>query len=338
MVSTPLLAGRWGARAMGLVVFGSINLDLVLRVPSLPRSGETVLGGAVEMLPGGKGGNQALAAQRAGRETVRLVGCVGSDAFAEPALSLLRAEAVDLSRVMRVDGPTGLAMVAVAPDGQNQIVVAPGANRALDPGWVPDAWLDPQTLLLLQMETDPAASEALATRAAARGATVMLNAAPAAAVPPGLLDRLDLVVMNEHEAPVVAAALGLPSDTPVMAARYLAAGRALAVVVTLGEAGAIAFHGDQGWLVPTLQLKPEAVVDTTGAGDAFVGALAAGIVGGLGLEAALAGASVAGAVACLKRGAQPSMPLAEEIAAGLPHLAKVERVDYGQDPDAAGAT
>ncbi len=320
---------------MGLVVFGSINLDLVLRVPSLPRSGETILGDAVEMVPGGKGANQALAARRAGRGTVRLVGCVGSDAFAEPALSLLQAEAVDLSRVMRVDGPTGLAMVAVAPDGQNQIVVAPGANRALDPGWVPDEWLDPDTLLLLQMETDLAANEALARRAAGRGATIMLNAAPAAAIPPGLLDLLDLLVMNEHEAPIVAGAAGLPAGTPVMAARYLAAGRKLAVVVTLGESGAIAFHGEQGWLVPTLQLKPEAVVDTTGAGDAFVGVLAAGIVGGLGLEAALSGASVAGAIACLKRGAQPSMPLADEIAAGLPHLARVERVDYGQDPDAA---
>jgi ribokinase len=120
-----------------------------------------------------------------------------------------------------------------------------------------------------------------------------------------------------------------------MAARYLSAGRKLAVVVTLGDAGAIAFHASQGWLVPTLRLKPEAVVDTTGAGDAFAGVLAAGIAGGLGLEGALAGASVAGALACIRRGAQPSMPQAEEIAAGLPHLAKIESVDYGAEPDAA---
>ncbi|MCC6468263.1 MAG: ribokinase [Alphaproteobacteria bacterium] len=316
---------------MGVVVFGSINLDLVLRVPSLPRSGETILGKDVEMVPGGKGANQALAAKRAGRGLVRLVGCVGDDSFAEPALSLLAAGAVDLSRVARVPGPTGLATVAVAPDGQNQIVVSPGANRTLDPAMAPDEWFDAETLLLMQMETDLTASETLARRAAARGATIMLNAAPAAAIPPSLLGLVDLVVMNEHEAPVVAAAAGLPSGTPVMAARYLAAGRQLAVVVTLGDAGAIAFHGEHGWLVPTLRLKPEAVVDTTGAGDAFVGALAAGLAGGLGLEGALAGASVAGALACIKRGAQPSMPESEEIAAGLPHLARLERVDYGEE-------
>jgi ribokinase len=266
---------------------------------------------------------------------VRLVGCVGGDSFAEPALSLLAAAEVDLSRVAQVPGPTGLAMVAVAPDGQNQIVVASGANRALDADMAPDDWFDGETVLLLQMETDIAASEALARRAAARGATIILNASPAAAVPSSLLNLLDLIVMNEHEAPVVAAAAGLPSGTPVMAARYLSAGRKLAVVVTLGDAGAIAFHASQGWLVPTLRLKPEAVVDTTGAGDAFAGVLAAGIAGGLGLEGALAGASVAGALACIRRGAQPSMPQAEEIAAGLPHLAKIESVDYGAEPDAA---
>lgn len=320
---------------MGLVVFGSINLDLVLRVPSLPRSGETVLAQDAAMVPGGKGANQALAARRAGRGEVRLVGSVGEDAFAEPALALLREAEVDLSRVVRTAGPTGIAVVAVDPQGRNQIVVAPGANRAVDPGWVPDEWLDAETLVLMQMETDMAANEALARRAAGRGATLMLNAAPPAPIPPSLLGLLDAVVMNEHEAPVVAKAAGLPAATPVMAARYLAAGRKLGVVVTLGESGAIAFHEDQGWLVPTLQLKREAVVDTTGAGDAFVGVLAAGLVGGLGLEASLAGASVAGAVACLKRGAQPSMPLADEIAAGLPHLARIERVDYGAEPEAS---
>src|SRR5262249_50684551 len=155
---------------------------------------------------------------------------------------------------------------------------------------------------------------------------IVLNAAPAAAVPAAILDLVDAIVMNEQEALQVASALGLPAGTPVMAARYLAAGRKLAVIVTLGESGAIAFQGENGWLVPALNLRKEAVVDTTGAGDAFVGVLAAAIDGGLDFEAALGAASVGGGLACLRQGAQPSMPQAEEIAAGLPHLAKIERI------------
>ncbi len=269
--------------------------------------------------------------QRSGRTGVRMVGCVGTDAFAEPALALLAEAGVDLGAVQRVPGPTGLATIAVASDGQNQIVVASGANLALAPESLPDAWLDADTLLVLQMEIDPAVNLAVAERAAARGARIILNVAPAAAVPPDLLDLVDALVMNEEEALAVAAACGLPAGTPVMAARYLAAGRKAAVIVTMGAAGAIAFQGSDGWLVPTLNLKPESVVDTTGAGDAFVGVLAAAIDGGLSFDAALGAASVGGAVACLRAGAQPSMPQAEEIAAGLPHLARIEHIDYGQD-------
>jgi len=320
---------------MAVMVFGSINLDLILRVPSLPRPGETILGQSLDMLPGGKGANQALAARRSGRSDVRLVGCVGTDAFAAPALALLAEAGVELGAVRRVPGPTGLATIAVAPDGQNQIVVASGANMALAADDAPDAWLDADTVLVLQMETDPGANLAVAARAAERGARIILNVAPAAEVPPAMLDLVDALVMNEEEALAVATACGLPAGTPVMAARYLAAGRKAAVIVTMGAAGAIAFQGPSGWLVPSLNLRPESVVDTTGAGDAFVGVLAAAIDGGLSFDAALGAASVGGAVACLRAGAQPSMPQAEEIAAGLPHLARIEHIDYVQD-DAYG--
>jgi len=320
---------------MAVVVFGSINLDLILRVPSLPRPGETVLGHSFQMQPGGKGANQALAAKRAGRGEVRLVGCVGMDAFADQALALLAQSEVDLRHVQRLDGHTGVATIAVAEDGQNQIAVASGVNRMLAADAVPDDWLGEDCVLLLQMETDAAANLALAERASALGARIILNVAPAGEVPPLLMDLADGLVMNEQEAQQVAESLGLPAATPVMAARYLAAGRKAAVIVTMGAAGAIAFQGAHGWLVPALNLKPEAVVDTTGAGDAFVGVFGAAIEGGLGFEAALSAATVGGAIACLREGAQPSMPQAEEIAAGLPHLAKVEQIDYGDEPAAA---
>lgn len=313
---------------MGVVVFGAINLDLIVRVPTLPKSGETALGERVDMQPGGKGANQALAARRASRDPVRLVGRVGSDSFAAPALQLLEAEGVDITRVGVGAAPTGIAMIAVAPDGANQIVVAAGANATVSADDLPEECLQPDTTLVLQMEISPAANKAAVLRAASHGCRIVLNAAPGGALPPGVLEHLDVLVANEHEIVTVAREAGLPSDTPVMAARSLAAGRKLAIAVTLGDAGSIAFHQDKGWLVPTLKLRPESVIDTTGAGDAFVGVLAAGIDAGLTFDAALAGASVAGACACLKAGAQPSMPYADEIAAGLPHLVPIERVEY----------
>ena len=313
---------------MGVVVFGSINLDLIVRVPVLPHAGETALGERFDMAPGGKGANQALAARRASRDPVRLVGRVGNDGFAAPALKLLEADGVDLTHVTAGAASTGVAMIAVAADGANQIVVATGANASVTADDLPEDWLQPDTTLVLQMEIPASANQGAVMRAAARGCRIILNAAPGGPLPVGILDYLDVLVANEHEIVTVARASGLPSDTPVMAARNLAAGRKLAVAVTLGDAGAVAFHGDHGWLVPTLNLRPEAVVDTTGAGDAFVGVLAASIDGGLSFDAALAAASVGGACACLKHGAQPSMPHAEEIAVGLPHLVPIERVEY----------
>lgn len=322
---------------MGVVVFGSINLDLTVRVPALPRPGETSLGERVDMAPGGKGANQAVAARRASGDPVRLVGRVGEDAFAAAALRQLKDDGVDLTHVMPGAAPTGIAMIAVASDGANQIVVANGANATLSPDDLPEEWLTPETTLVLQMEVPAAANYAVVGRAAARGCRIVLNAAPAGPLPSELIDRLDVLVANEHEIVAVGRAAGLPADTPVMAARSLAAGRKLAVVVTLGDAGSIAFHGTQGWLVPTLKLRPESVVDTTGAGDAFVGVLAAGLDGGLTFDAALTGASVAGACACVKHGAQGAMPYADEISVGLPHLVPIERVDYSV-PEPSEAT
>jgi ribokinase len=310
---------------MPVLAFGSINLDLTVRVPRLPGPGETVLGPGLLVAAGGKGANQALAARRAGGGAVRLIGAVGRDAFAAPALALLEAAGVDLTRVAALDAAaTGVALIAVSEAGENQIAVAQGANAQLRAGAVPDSWLGPDTVLSLTLEVPVGESLALARRAAERGARVVLNAAPAAAVPAALLDLLEVLIVNRHEAPIVSAGIAKAAAAPpIESAKALARGLKAVVVVTLGADGAFAVHGRDRWRVPALKL--DRAVDTTGAGDAFAGALAASLDAGLDLPAALARASVAGALACTKEGAQPALPMRAEIDAALARLGPVER-------------
>lgn len=311
---------------MPVLVFGSINLDLSVRVPVLPGPGETALGAApMETAAGGKGANQALAARRAGAKQVRLVACVGKDAFAPPAMALLEAGGVDVSRVARTDTATGVALIAVSGGGENQIAVAAGANAVLRAEAVPEDWLAPGTVLSLTLEAPVDEVLALARRAARQGCRILLNAAPALPVPAELLDLLSVLIVNRHEAPVMAAEVGVEPGSAVESARALARGRKAAVVVTLGDEGALAFRGAKAWHVPALRL--DRVVDSTGAGDAFAGALAAALDAGMDFAPALARASVAGALACTKAGAQPALPGAGEIEEGLKRLAPVRRVD-----------
>ncbi|MGE5269439.1 MAG: ribokinase [Thiohalocapsa sp.] len=282
-----------------ILVFGSINVDVVLPVPSLPSPGETVLGGAYALLPGGKGANQALAARRAGAD-VMLAGAVGDDAFAETALAGLRAEGVDLSLIRLVARPTGLAAVIVDAGGDNLIAVASGANREAAAGDIPDGLLVPDTVLVCQMEVPPAETWQLVRRAAAAGARSVLNLAPVAPLPPDSVGAIDILVANEGEA----AALG--ADPQAVAARLRTA-----LVVTRGGDGATAFLAEGGRIdIPAL---PIAAVDTTGAGDTFVGVLATGINGRLALEVALRRASAAAGLACLAHGAQAAMPVTPAI-------------------------
>ncbi len=301
-----------------IVVFGSINLDLFARVERLPAPGETVLAPRLETAPGGKGANQALAAKRAGAAQVRLVGRVGRDPFADPALASLRAGGVGLDRVEPCDAPTGCALIAIDGQGRNQIVVASGANLAAAQARVPDDWLGPETTLLLQMEVPPAENRALIARARAAGARILLNLAPAAPVPADTLGALDVLVVNEVEALAAAEGIGLPTAEPRAAARTLAHQAGVTVIVTLGEHGATAYAGATELTVDPLPVRP---VDSVGAGDAFMGALAAALDRGLGLEPALRQAGVAGALACTTAGAQPSLPTADAIAARLDEVA-----------------
>ena len=296
-----------------IVVFGSLNVDLVFRVPSLPRPGETVLAPSYAAIAGGKGANQAFAAARAGA-AVRMVGCVGGDDFADIVLSSLSGAGVDTGGVRRCPSRTGCAAIAVDARGENQIAVAAGANLEARAAQVPDAWLGPQTVVVLQMEVPAAENWALIGRAKQAGCRVLLNVAPAAPVPPSVLEFVDVLIVNETEAMVVAEAAGIPEVGPVHAARSLARGYDLACVVTLGAKGAAAFAGDGDWEVPPLAVKP---VDTTGAGDTFCGVLAAALDVGASFPEALRRAGVGGALACTRAGAQTGMPGAAEIEAHL---------------------
>lgn len=269
---------------MRVVVVGSVNLDLVARVPRLPAGGDTVGATGFELVPGGKGANQALAARRLGAE-VTLVAAVGTDDAAGTALALLGADGVDLDRVRRVPGPTGIAMITVDDAGENTIVVVPGANAGLTVG--PDD-LAGADAVLCQLEV-PVGTVVAAARYAPATALFCLNPAPAGPVPAEVLDRADLVVANRAEH---AAVPGLD--------------RAALLAVTAGAAGAVLRAG--GREVATATPPRVTAVDGTAAGDAFVGALVVGLLAGLDRQPALERACAAGAVAASRAGAQPSLP------------------------------
>src|SRR6516225_3276016 len=253
-----------------IVVFGSINVDLIIPGPRLPRAGETVLGGDYALLPGGKGANQALAARRAGAEVV-MAGAVGADPFAGLALDLLRGDGVDTRLVEVVGGPTGCAAIMVSSEGENTIAVAPGANASARSDQVPDELLCAGTTLVAQMEVPPSETAMLIRRLRTRGGYSLLNLAPALPIDIALLGEIDLVVANEGEAAT--------GSDPEQLARRLRKG----LVVTRGAAGALAILRDGIRIeVPALAIEP---IDTTGAGDTFVGVLAAALDLGSPLEA-----------------------------------------------------
>lgn len=304
-----------------ILVFGSLNVDLIVPVPRLPVAGETVLGESYQIAAGGKGANQALAARRAGAE-VRMVGAVGRDAFASIALHDLAEAGVDIDGVARVDAPTGAALIGVDEQGQNQIIVASGANRLARADQVEESWLRPPGLLLLQMEVPEAHNWALLKRARAAGLSTLLNVAPARPLPAPVLPLIDWLIVNEVEVLAIAEAAGHRTADARAAGERLA-GAGTSTLVTLGAAGAIAFVQGEAWEIDALPVRP---VDTTGAGDAFVGAFAAALDSGLCLPHAMAWASAAGGLACAVAGAQPSLPLRASILARAADIAPARLV------------
>ncbi len=269
-----------------VVVVGSINVDQVAQVERHPRPGETVLALGHEQLAGGKGANQAVAAAAAGA-TVLMVGCVGDDDPGRAYLRRLADRGVDVTHVhISPDQPTGAAYIVVDDERENTIVVVPGANGASSDGWpagFPELTAD--DVVVLQLEIPLGDVRWAAERAARAGSRIVLNIAPYADLPSSVLALADPVVANEHEALLLA-------DSDATASSLL---------VTLGRNGAVW----DGEVVPAVQLAPEQVRDTTGAGDAFVGALAAALARGASRREALLAASAAGAQAVTHPGAQP---------------------------------
>ncbi|MDR0440427.1 MAG: ribokinase [Candidatus Accumulibacter sp.] len=304
-----------------ILVFGSMNVDLVFAVETLPRPGETVLGPGYMAVPGGKGANQAVAAARAGVRA-RMIGCLGDDGFGEMLLKSLMEAGVNTSSVRRTSKPTGCAAIGVDARGANQIMVAAGANSEISADDVDDGLLGPEAILTLQMEVPAEQNWKLARRAHERGARIILNVAPATAVPPDILAITDFLVVNEHEALAVATGMGMAADNPIAAARGITGKTHQASVVTLGADGAFACDDDQAWRVAALLIRP---VDTTAAGDCFVGWLAARLSCGDDLPQALRWASAAAGQACLAHGAQPSLPALDTVTAALESIAPASR-------------
>lgn len=285
-----------------VVVFGSINADLVARVAALPREGETGLAREFEVHAGGKGANQALAARRAGADVV-LVGAVGTDSHADAALRHLRQAGVDLAAVRIIDTATGLALIHVDDAGRNTITAVSGANARLRADDVPATAIRAHDLVVAQLEVPVREVAAVFARARAARATTLLNFAPPAPLVGGLLETTDVLVVNEHEAAALAAQEGLPGEPPAFAAA--AADRyGLVAIVTLGAQGAIAATRERRIAAAAASV---AVRDTTAAGDAFVGAFAASLSRGDPLERALAEGLASGSHACTTNGAQPSI-------------------------------
>lgn len=297
-----------GTGGPSVVVVGSLNLDMVVRTPHHPRPGETVLGRGHADYPGGKGANQAVAAARLGAATAML-GRLGDDAAAEVLRTSLTDAGVGLSAVRTTAGArTGAAFVTVDDDGENTIVVSPGANARLSAADVDDHadLLRDAVVCLLQLEVDGAVVAAAARAAAGR---VVLNPAPAGELPSALLEHVDVLVPNEGELARLAGREDAPSDVDELAslARSLPVDT---VVVTLGPRGALVVEGDRIVPVPAPEV---AVVDTTAAGDTFCGALAAAFVRNDDVVAATRWAVSAASLSVQREGAQPSIPTLAEM-------------------------
>ncbi|ONI77817.1 ribokinase [Actinosynnema sp. ALI-1.44] len=286
-----------------VVVVGSANVDLVVDVERPPRAGETVLGGDLRRNPGGKGANQAVAAAVAGGVDTTFVGALGTDEPADLLLASLQGAGVRTDLVDRIDGATGTALITVSSDGENTIVVAPGANARLKLGTPHVKRIAAADVVLAQLEI-PLDVVLAAARARRPGAVMALNAAPARDLPDEMWGAIDLLIVNEHEASDLVRTSG-PAASKLLE-------RVPAVVVTLGGDGCVvAERGSEPLHIPGIRAD---VVDTTGAGDTFCGVLAAGLARGLSLPDAARLACAAGALAVTRPGAQGAVPTAAEVA------------------------
>ncbi|MDR8364087.1 ribokinase [Pseudomonas sp. JL3] len=297
-----------------VVVIGSLNMDLVTRAPRLPRGGETLIGQSFATVSGGKGANQAVAAARLGAQ-VSMVGCVGSDAYGEALREALLAEQIDCQAVSTVEDSSGVALIVVDDNSQNAIVIVAGANGALTPEVIDrfDAVLQAADVIICQLEVPDATVGHALKRGRELGKTVILNPAPASRpLPADWYAAIDYLIPNESEASALS---GLPVDslsTAETAATRLIAMGAGKVIITLGAQGSLLANGTRLEHFPAAKVK---AVDTTAAGDTFVGGFAAALAAGKSEAEAIRFGQVAAALSVTRAGAQPSIPTLSDVQA-----------------------
>lgn len=290
-----------------IIVLGSINMDVVAQTPRHPRPGETLLGSNVRFVPGGKGANQAVAASRLGHR-VTLVGKLGQDSTGIALRAFLQGENLDLDHLtFSPTAPSGTAIITVADDAENIIIVVSGSNFEVSPADIDRLNIAPDDLVVSVFEVPQSAIHAAFAKAKAVGARTLLNPAPAADFAPGLRDLCDYLIVNETELAHFAGEAPDPNDHATLR-RQMYAIRSRAeqvIIVTLGAQGAVCLRGDDFFAVPGRPVKP---VDTTAAGDCFVGALAVALLEGKPLADAIAFANAAASLSVQKFGASSSLP------------------------------
>ncbi|MBN0977183.1 ribokinase [Pseudomonas hygromyciniae] len=295
-----------------VVVVGSLNMDLVTRASRLPRGGETLVGQSFATVPGGKGANQAVAAARLGAD-VAMIGCVGSDAYGAQLRDALLVEGIDCQAVSEVEGSSGVALIVVDDSSQNAIVIVAGSNGQLTPASLLafDAVLQAAEVVVCQLEVPMDTVGYVLKRARALGKTVILNPAPASGpLPADWYAAIDYLIPNESEASALSGVPVDSLDSAKVAATHLLNAGAGKVIVTLGSQGAL-FANGQGFehlLAPKVQ-----AVDTTAAGDTFVGGFAAALANGQGEAEAIRFGQVAAALSVTRAGAQPSIPMLHDV-------------------------
>jgi ribokinase len=292
-----------------ILIVGSLNADLVVRVPRFPQPGETISGGDLQIIPGGKGANQAVAAARQGT-SVSMLGRVGNDSFGPELIQNLKQNNVDTSHVQIDAGAaTGTAIIVVDANGQNNIVLSPGGNGQVRPADVADVSFSDYKLVLLQLEIPIEAVTAAAQRARESGLRVLLNPAPALSLPKELISLSDFILPNETELSLLTNQSVHDIASAEKAARTLLEGGAQNVIVTLGAKGALIVNQEIMKHIPAFDVQ---VVDTTAAGDAFIGGFASALLSNKSLEEAVRYGCACGSLATTKFGAQPSLPTREE--------------------------
>ncbi|WP_460156240.1 ribokinase [Pseudomonas sp. S2_H10] len=297
-----------------VVVIGSLNMDLVTRAPRLPKGGETLIGQSFTTVSGGKGANQAVAAARLGAR-VSMIGCVGSDAYGEALRGALLAERIDCQAVSTVDGSSGVALIVVDDSSQNAIVIVPGANGALTAEAIDrfDSVIQAADVLICQLEVPDASVGHALKRGRELGKTVILNPAPASRpLPSDWYASIDYLIPNESEASALTGLVVDSLETAQAAATRLIAMGAGKVIITLGAQGSLFADGQRFEHFPAPVVK---AVDTTAAGDTFVGGFAAALAGGEDEAQAIRFGQVAAALSVTRAGAQPSIPALSDVQA-----------------------